>query len=261
MLLHESNQILVVLVVVLVRLSLHRDVHLLLQVQEDPFRQKVVRPVVLPQVVEDHHGPGCPVEVRVQDVGKVPQLGGGRPAAHDGPVFLSLVEPVRGSSGCDQREFPVGRETTHGGKRVHAPGSEESVRADVKLCVYGRHLCPTFGARTRGGVLGAVVQDPDVATDQQPVFSVQVLVRHEDGREDARQSPRILVVVIREHHRHGYVSSAAREEAAGQRCEQAASQRTSASHVASQPLGSPREESTATESALFGEETRPAVAP
>ena len=260
-LLHESDQILVVLVVVLVRLGLHRDVHLSLQVQEDPLRQKVVRPVVLPQVVEDHHGPGRPVEVRVQDVGEVPQLGGGRPAAHDGPVFVALVEAVRGSTGGDQREFPVGRETPHGGQRVYAPGSEESVRTDVKLGVHGHHLRPALGARPRDGVLGAVVQDVHVTPAQQPVFTVQVLVRHEDGREDARQSPRVLVVVVREHHRHGYVTSAAGEEAAGQRGEQAASQRASASHIASQPLESPTEESMGTESAPLGEETRPAVAP
>lgn len=99
-LLHETNDFLVVLIA-LIRLGLHRDVHLLLQVQVDPLREKVVRPVVLPQVVEDHHGPGRPVEVRVEDVGEVPKLSGGRPAAHDSPVLLSLVETVRRSPGCD----------------------------------------------------------------------------------------------------------------------------------------------------------------
>lgn len=129
--LHEIDQILVLLVVVLVRLGLHRDIHLLLQVQENALGQKVVRPVVLAQVVEDHHGSGCPVEVRVQRVGEVPQLSGGRPAAHDCLVLLTLVEAVRRSPGCDQREFPVGRKSPYGGKRVHAARPEERIRANV----------------------------------------------------------------------------------------------------------------------------------
>lgn len=254
-LLHESDEILVVFVVVLVRLGLHRDVHLHLQVLVDPLGQKVMRPVVVPQVVEDHHGPGRPVEVRVQDVGEVPELGGGRSAAHDGPVLVPLVKTESRSPGGDQREFPVRCETSHGGKRIHAPGAEERVRADVKLRVHGHHLCPALGARARDRVLGAVVQDVDIASEQQPVFTLQVFVRHQDGREDARKSPRVLVVVVREHHRHGYVTCTAGEDATGERCEQAASQRASVSHVASQLRGSPREKSLATQSAPFGEET------
>lgn len=212
-----------------------------------------MRSVVLPQVVEYHHGPGRPVEVRVQDVGEVPQFGGGGPTAHDGPVFLLLIEAERGTSGSDQREFPMGRETTDGCERVHTPGAEKSIRAHVKLGVHSDDLRTALGAGARNWVLGAVVQDVDVAVEQQP-FTPQVFVRHPDGWKDTGQSPRVLVVVIWEHHCHSYVTCAAREEATGQHSEQAASQRASASHVASQPLGSAREKSMATECAPFGEE-------
>lgn len=238
--LHEIDQILVLLVVVLVRLGLHRDIHLLLQVQENALGQKVVRPVVLAQVVEDHHGSGCPVEVRVQRVGEVPQLSSGRPAAHDCLVLLTLVEAVRRSPGCDQREFPVGRKSPHGGKRVHAAGPEEGIRAYVQLGVHGHHLRTALGARPRDGILGAVFQDVDGAPEQEPVFTLQVFVRHEDGGEDARQCPRVFVVVVRQHDRHGDVSSAAGEQTTGKGGEQTASQRASAYHVASQAFGSAR---------------------
>lgn len=172
MLLHESYDFLVVLAIVLIRLGLHRDVHLLLQVQEDALRQKVVRPVVLPQVVEDHNGPGRPVEVRMENVGEVPQLCGGRSAPHYSPVLVAFVEAVRRSSGCDQRELPVGREAPHRRERVHAARPEESVRPEVQLGIHRHYLRPALGARARGGVFGAVVEDVHRAAEQQSVLGV-----------------------------------------------------------------------------------------
>lgn len=90
------------------------------------------------------------------------------------------------------------------------------------------HCTSALGARMHRRVLGAVVEDVDGAAQEQPVFAVQIFVRHEDGREDSRQSPRVLEVVVRQHHRHRDVASTRREKAAAHGQQQATSRRLSA---------------------------------
>lgn len=186
---------------VLVGERFHRDV-LLAQVQVDALGEEEVGSVVLLEVVEDHDGAPGPVELRVQGVDEVPELGGGGSGPDHGSEFLAVVEAEREAAGRDKGELPVGREPAHGGHGVDAARPDEGVRLVVQLGVHGDDLSRVFGAGARG-VLHAEVQELHGAAPQQRAPQ-DPLPRHAYGGQHAWRCPRVLQIV-REHHGHGDV--------------------------------------------------------
>lgn len=197
-LLYKSDDVSIIGMILLVGKSFHGDVFFS-QVEEDAFGEEEMRPIVLLQVVEDHHGASRPVKLRVQRIDEVTKFGGRGSSAEDRPELVCVIETIGESSGGNERQLPVGREPPHRGHGVHAARSDERVRFVVEFRVHGDDLRFVFGARARG-VLHAEVQQVYPARSQQSAFQ-DVLARHAYRRQHARRCPRVFNVV-REQHGH-----------------------------------------------------------
>lgn len=195
-LLDRSDDVLVIGMLFLIGKRFHRDVSFA-QFDEDAFREEEVRPVVLLLVVEDHHGTPRPVELRVQLVDEVSQLGGGGSGPEDRGELVGVVEAESESPGGDERQLPVRRESPHRGHGIGAARSDEGVRLVVELRVHGDDLRFVFGARAHG-VLHAEVQQVDPARPEQPAVQ-DALARHAYRGQHARRCPRVFKVVRQQH--------------------------------------------------------------